>query len=141
MRIGNLIKVPFKFISVFIVGFLYGPIPAGLVAGIADFLEALKLGVNPAITMVEFLGGVIFGLSFLKAKENRAYYLRAVVCATLQFALNFFAMSLILKTMGIYPTFWAAVSMRLPAMIIIFALQLIVMCGGRKLVFNLKKFL
>lgn len=138
-RVGSLIKIPFKFITVFIVGFIYGPLSAGIVAAIADFLEALRLGVNPFITMVEFLGGVIFGICFYKAKENRAYYIRAVICALLQFIMSFTVMSFILEKMGIYASFRAAVLMRLPAMIILFALHLIVMCGGRKLVFRFKK--
>lgn len=140
-RIGNLIKIPFKFITVFVVGFIYGPVSAGIVAAIADFLEALRLGVNPFITAVEFLGGVIFGLCFYKASENRTYYLRAVICALLQFVLGFTVMSVILTKMGIYQSFWAAVWMRLPAMIILFALHLTVMCGGRRLVFRLKSFI
>lgn len=138
-RVGNLIKIPLKFVTVFLVGVLYGPVSAGGVAAIADFLEALKLGVNPFITMVEFIGGVIYGFCFYKAGENRSYYFRAVICAVLQFLLSFTIMSVILQKMGIYPSFSAAVTMRLPAMIILFVLHLIVMCGLRTLVFRLKK--
>ncbi len=140
-RIGNLVKLPFKFITVFMVGFLYGPVWAGSVAAIADFLEALKMGVNPAITLVEFIGGVIFGLCFFRSRENRIYYVRAFVCALLQFFMNFTVMSVILVKMGIYPSFSAAVLMRLVAMIILFASQLIVLCGGRRLAFILKNFI
>lgn len=140
-RIGNLIKVPFKFITVFIVGFLYGPLSAGIVAAIADFLEALRLGVNPFITLVEFICGVIFGICFLGAKENSAYYVRAVLCAMLQLLISFTLMSLILTKMGIYASFRAAALMRLPAMIILFSLHTFVMCGARNLVFRLKKYI
>ena len=52
----------------------------------------------------------------------------------------FFIMSNILAVMGIYAGFWAAVWMRLPQMIILFVLHTTVMCGGRRLVFSLKKF-
>lgn len=141
IRVGNLIKIPFKFITVFVVGAIYGPLSAGIVAAIADFFEALKLGVNPLITMVEFLGGVIFGLCFYKAKPNYAYYIRALVCALLQFTISFTLMSLILKFMGIYPTFWSAVWTRMPAMAILFVCHMLVMCGGKRMIFNLKNYI
>ena len=139
-RVGTLMKIPLKFVSVFLVGFIYGPVSAGSVAAVADFIEALKLGVNPLITLVEFICGFIFGICFYKAKDNRAYYVRAVICGILQFLISFALMSVILEKMGIYASFWAAVWTRLPQMIILFTLHLIVMCGGRKLAFRLKNF-
>jgi len=140
-RIGNIIKVPLKFVTVFLVGFLYGPLSAGLVAAIADFIEALKMGVNPLITAVEFLCGFVFGVCFINAKDNKRYYIRAVLCAFIQFIISFALMSEILTAMGIFASFRAAVWMRLPAMAILFALHIIVMCGGKRLVFRLKNFI
>lgn len=140
-RVGNLMKIPMKFITVFVVGVLYGPFSAGGVAAIADLIEAAKMGINPMITAVEFLCGFIFGACFYKAKDNKSYYLRVLVCAFLQFLVAFFIMSNILAAMGIYAGFWAAVWMRLPQMIILFVLHTTVMCGGRKLVFQLKDFI
>ena len=61
-RVGNLMKIPMKFITVFITGVLYGPISAGSVAAIADLIEASKMGINPMITAVEFLCGFTFGI-------------------------------------------------------------------------------
>ena len=138
-RVGNLIKVPMKFISVFLVGVLYGPFSAGSVAAIADLIEATKMGINPLITAVEFLCGFIFGVCFYKVKDNKRYYLRALICASLQFLIAFFIMSYILCTMGIYAGFRTAVWMRLPQMIILFVLHTLVMCGGKKLVFQLRR--
>ncbi len=138
-RVGNMMKFPMKFISVFIVGVLYGPISAGSVAAIADLIEATKMGINPMITAVEFLCGFIFGACFYKVKDNKKYYIRAVVCAVLQFLIAFFVMSNILTVMGIYAGFRAAVWMRLPQMVILFVLHTGVMCGCRKLVFQLKR--
>lgn len=140
-RVGNLMKIPMKFISVFIVGVLYGPFSAGSVAAIADLIEATKMGINPVITAVEFLCGFIFGACFFRVRDNRKYYIRAVICAVLQFLIAFFVMSYVLCTMGIYANFWAAVWMRLPQMIILFVLHTGVMCGGKKLVFQLKDFI
>ena len=139
-RVGNLIKIPLKFISVFLVGFIFGPLQSGGVAAIADLIEASKMGINPMITGVEFLCGFIFGLCFYKARNNKKYYMRALICALLQLMTAFFVMSFILVSMGIYATFWAAVWMRLPQMIILFVLHTAVMCGGKKLVFRLRDF-
>ncbi len=133
-------KIPMKFITVFIVGALYGPFSAGSVAAIADLIEATRMGINPMITAVEFLCGFIFGACFYKVKDNKRYYLRVMVCAFLQFLIAFFVMSNILAQMGIYAGFWAAVWMRLLQMIILFVLHTAVMCGSRRLVFSLKKF-
>ncbi len=134
-----MMKFPMKFISVFIVGVLYGPFSAGSVAAIADLIEATKMGINPMITAVEFLCGFIFGACFYKVKDNKKYYIRAIVCAVLQFLIAFFIMSNILTAMGIYASFWVAVWMRLPQMVILFVLHTLVMCGGKKLVFQLKR--
>ncbi len=133
-------KIPMKFITVFVVGVIYGPFSAGSVAAIADLIEASKMGINPLITAVEFLCGFVFGACFYKAKDNKRYYLRVLTCAFLQFLIAFFIMSNILAAMGIYAGFWAAVWMRLPQMIILFMLHTGVMYGGRGLVFSLKKF-
>ena len=99
------------------------------------------MGINPVITAVEFLCGFTFGICFFKAKDNKSYYLRAVVCAVLQFLIAFFIMSIVLSHMGIYAGFKNAVLMRMPQMIILFVLHTAVMCGGRKLVFRLKEFI
>lgn len=140
-RVGNLMKIPMKFITVFITGVLYGPFSAGSVAAIADLIEASKMGINPMITAVEFLCGFTFGICFYKAKDNKKYYLRAVICSVLQFLIAFFIMSNILAQMGIYAGFKNAVWMRIPQMIILFVLHTAVMCGGKRLVFQLKEFL
>jgi len=139
-RVGNLIKIPMKFISVFLVGVLYGPFSAGIVAAIADLIEATKMGINPMITAVEFLCGFVFGACFYKVQNNKTYYLRAFICAVLQFVIAFFVMSNILAFMGIYAGFWAAAWMRLPQMIILFVLHMAFVCGGKRLVFQLKEF-
>ena len=66
-RIGNVIKIPTKFITVFISAALYGPIWGGVVAAIGDLLNSFLMPVGPwlpQITIVEFLCGFMFGLFF-----------------------------------------------------------------------------
>ena len=75
-RVGNQIKIPMKFITIFITGALYGPLSAGIVAAISDLLNAFLVPVGPPllqITLIEFIGGVVFGLFFYKTKNNKRY--------------------------------------------------------------------
>lgn len=143
-RIGNQIKVPLKFISVFMTGAIFGPVSGGLVAAVADILNATLVPVGPImpqITAVEFVYGFIYGAFFFNAKENKSYYLRAAVCCLLQFIISITLMSLLLTQVGYFSSFGTAVVIRMPAALVTLALHLLVTCGGRKLVFRLKTFI
>ena len=143
-RIGNQIKIPLKFITVFITGSLFGPVSAGVVALIADVLNAILVPVGPImpqISAVEFLYGFIYGAFFYKAKDNHAYYLRAVLCCLLQAVISITLMSKILTDIGYFSSFGAAVAIRMSAVLVTLALHLIVTCGGKKFIFSLKRFI
>ena len=143
-RIGNQIKIPLKFISVFMTGAIFGPLSAGLVSAIGDILNAVLVPVGPImpqITAVEFLYGFIWGACFYKAKENSFYYLRSAICALLHFVISITIMSWILTGIGYFSSFSAAVVIRMPAALITFILHMLVCTMGRKLIFRLKKFI
>ena len=143
-RIGNQIKIPLKFISIFMTGAIFGPFSAGIVAAIGDILNAVLVPVGPImpqITAVEFLCGFIWGTMFFKAKENSFYYLRSAICALLQFAVSITLMSWILTGIGYFSSFSAAVIIRMPAALATFVLHMLVCIAGRKLIFRLKKFI
>ena len=73
IRIGNMIKIPLKFISVFITGVFFGPVWAGVSAAIGDLMNSLLMPVGPfmpQIMMVEFLNGFAFGLFMYNSHEN-----------------------------------------------------------------------
>ncbi|MBQ3021716.1 MAG: folate family ECF transporter S component [Clostridia bacterium] len=143
-RIGNQIKIPLKFIPVFMTGAIFGPISAGIVAAIGDILNAVLVPVGPImpqITAVEFLYGVIWGACFYKAKENTFYYLRSAICALLQFVISITLMSWILTGIGYFSSFSAAVVIRMPASLATFILHMAVCTIGRRLIFRLKKFI
>ena len=75
-RIGNQIKIPTKFISVFFTGVIFGPLAGGIVGAIADILNSVLMPVGaplPQITAVEFLNGVVFGLCFYKVRNNKKF--------------------------------------------------------------------
>lgn len=143
-RIGNQIKIPTKFIAVFITGTIFGPIAGGIVAALADILNSVLMPVGPPlvqITAVECLCGVIYGLCFYKAKDNKMYYVRAVLCALLQFAIGMTVMSRILTDVGYFATFRAACAVRLVPAIISFVLQVIVMCVLKRFVFRIEDYI
>ena len=143
-RIGNQIKIPLKFITVFMTGAIFGPVSGGAVAAVADVLNAVLVPVGPImpqITAVEFLYGVIYGAFFYKAVENHWYYLRAALCCILQFVISITLMSWILTGIGYFSSFSAAIAIRMPAALVTLALHMFVMCGGRKLIFRLKDFI
>lgn len=143
-RIGNQIKVPLKFISVFMTGALFGPVSGGIVAAVADILNATLVPVGPIIpqiTAVEFVYGAIYGLFFINAKENKAYFIRAAVCCLLQFIISITLMSFILTRVGYFSSFTAAVAIRMPAALVTLLLHLMVTMGGRRIIFRLKHFI
>ena len=126
-RIGNVIKIPTKFITVFISAALYGPIWGGVVAAIGDLLNSFLMPVGPwlpQITVVEFLCGFMFGLFFYKRAAR--YLLRTVLCALALTALDIVLMSLLLTQVGYFPSFAAAVSIRALASAVKFALYIVV---------------
>lgn len=143
-RIGNQIKIPTKFVSVFLTGTIFGPVAGGVVAAVADVLNSVLFPVGPPlpqITAVEFMCGVIYGLCFINVKNNKMYYARAVLCALLQLAIGMTIMSKILTDVGYFASFQAACAVRFVPALISFALQIAVMCVLKKFVFIIKDYI
>ena len=127
-RIGNSIKIPFKFITVFITASVYGPIWGGVVGMLGDIINSFLFPVGPPliqITAVEFLYGVIFGLFFYK-KQGRIYYINTVICAFVMTLIDIILVSYILTSVGYFPSFGVAVSIRFAASVIKFFMYIIV---------------
>ena len=133
-RIGNQIKIPLKFISVFITGFFFGPWIGGLCGAVGDILNILLVPVGtplPALTLLEFVSGFIYGAFFYRQKiSGIGYVLRCIICAILQFIIDMFLSSWVLVHAGIFPSFSVAFPIRLTAGIIKFSLCFAVLLGG-----------
>ena len=128
LRVGNAIKIPLKFISVFITACLYGTVWGGVVGALGDIFNSFLVPVGPPlpqITAVEFLYGFIFGLFFYK-KQEKAYYINTVICAAVLTVIDITLMSYILTGVGYFPSFEAAVSVRITASLIKFGLYVTV---------------
>lgn len=122
LRIGNAIKIPFKFISVFLTAAIFGPLWGGTVAAIGDILNVFLAPSGafiPAITLVEFFYGFVFGIFFYnKSFKGKGYYIRAFLCTIVLLLTDLFITSFILTKVGYFPSFSASFTLRLPAGII-----------------------
>lgn len=142
-RIGTLVKIPLKFISVFVTAVLYGPVWGGICAASGDILNCLLAPVGPfipQITVLEFLSGAIYGILFLNRLERKnSYILSAVFCVLIQFFV-----SIVINTavytywLRWFPDFWSAFVLRLPASLVNLILQLLTLVSIRPLIIRLK---
>lgn len=127
LRVGNAIKIPLKFISVFVTAAIYGPVWGGVVGALGDILNSFLVPVGPPlpqITAVEFLYGFVFGLFFYKKEKH--YYINTVLCAFVLTVTDITLMSYLLTGVGYFPSFASAVSVRFTASVIKFVLYIAV---------------
>ena len=90
------IKIGFSFVPVVIAAILYGPIAAGVVAALGDFLGAILFPIGayfPGFTLTAFLTGCVFGF-FLHEKQSWPRIIAAV-------GINQLILSLFLNTLWI----------------------------------------
>lgn len=75
------LKVGFTFVPVFIAAYFYGPVMAGFVGGVADFLGAILFPVGayfPGFTLTCALTGVVFGL-LIHNKQTAIRIIAAII--------------------------------------------------------------
>lgn len=90
------IKIGFSFVPVVIAAMLFGPVAAGIVGALGDFIGAILFPIGayfPGFTLTAFLTGFVFGL-FLYRKQD---WLRGVAAV----GINQFVLSLFLNTLWI----------------------------------------
>ncbi len=142
VRVGTLIKIPFKFVSVFMAAVLYGPVYGGLCGAIGDLLNATLAPVGPLLpqlTALEFLCGFTYGLFFLKAELSpREYLVRTLLCGVAQFLIDMLLTTMVLTSVGYFPSFAVAFATRLPAGVLKFALQIILIRAIRPIFSKIK---
>ncbi|MCR4712325.1 MAG: folate family ECF transporter S component [Clostridia bacterium] len=87
------IKIGFSFVPIVIAAILYGPVTAGVVGALGDFIGALLFPIGayfPGFTATAFLMGVVFGL-FLHKEQSLKRTVQAVLIN--QFILGLFVNS------------------------------------------------
>lgn len=93
------IKIGFSFVPVAVAAVLLGPVPAGIVAALGDFLGAILFPIGPyfpGFTLTAFCTGIVLGL-FLRKSQTVPRILGAVLVNQLVFSLllNSFWISLL----------------------------------------------
>ena len=76
------IKIGFAFIPVVVAAMYYGPVAAGIVGAVSDFLGALIFPIGtyfPGFTFTAFLIGIIFGLFIYKEQSIKRITLAVVI--------------------------------------------------------------
>lgn len=135
-RIGSIVKIPVKFISVFVTGAIFGPLLGGMTGAIGDLLNCLLAPsgpIIPQITVIEFFCGFVYGLFFFKAGlSKKAYITRTVLCVLVQFFIDMFITTALFVQLGWYPSFASAFATRLIAGIIKPFLHTVVLLASRK---------
>ncbi len=129
-RLGTVVKIPLKFISVFLTAILYGPIYGGLVAAIGDIMNCILAPsgpIIPQITVIEFISGFTFGLFFLKDNLSRTNYsVRVIICAFCQMFIDMVITTAVFSLwLGWYATFTAGFIVRTPAGLIKLILNIV----------------
>ncbi|MDO4545328.1 MAG: folate family ECF transporter S component [Bacillota bacterium] len=74
------IKIGFTFVPIVVAAYLYGPVVAGFVAGVADLLGALLFPIGPyfpGFTLTAVLSGILFGI-LLHKKQTVVRIIAAV---------------------------------------------------------------
>lgn len=135
-RIGTVVKIPFKFVSVFVTGALFGPFFGGLTGAVGDLLNCILAPsgpIIPQITAIEFLSGFVYGLFFFKPElSKKSYVTRTVFCVIVQFLIDMFVTTALFVQLGWYPSFNAAFIARIIAGIIKPVLHATVLLASRK---------
>ncbi len=125
------LKIGFAFLPIALAGMLLGPIPAAVVAALADFLGAILFPIGPffpGFTLTAFLTGILFGL-FLHKKAD----MKNIILASLSTQLF---CSLLLNTYWISvisgASFWALLPTRIlqTCVMIVFQIILIRILAG-----------
>ena len=127
------IKIGFSFVPIVVAAILYGPLAAGIVAAMGDFIGAILFPIGayfPGFTLTAFLTGLIFGF-FLHKKQSWPQSIAAV-------GINQFVLSLFLNTLWIsilYSSPYAPLlATRVIQCVILTAVQLIFIQGISKTV-------
>ena len=141
IRVGSAIKIPLKFISVFLTAVIFGPWYAGLSAALGDILNLMLAPSGaplPLLTVLEFLSGFIFGIFFYKNAE-KSYFLRVLICTFLLFLSDMFLTTAVLTHAEYFPTFWVGFTTRIIAGVIKWAMQFAVLMLFKRHICRLKK--
>ena len=119
------VKIGFAFVPIAVAGMLFGPLPAAIVAALADLLGAILFPTGTiflGITLTAFLKGIAWGL-FLHKKQSVLNIVLAVLVdqIVLSYFLNSFWLSILMGT-----TYTALLATRIVQTAILIPVELVV---------------
>ena len=120
-------KLAFNFIPVALVALMYGPIYAGCVAGLGDFIGAMLFQIGPyfpGYTLSAFLSGIIYGLFLYGRKATVLRSFLAALCSLTVCSLGLNSLWIYLTTSGV--TLIGLMPQRLVQYAVMLAMQTIV---------------
>jgi len=133
-RLGNIVKIPFKFISVYVTAAIFGPVAGGITAALGDVINSVAFPVGPwlpALTIVEFLSGFLFGVFYHnKNLKGRGYFIRTFICVMFLFVLDMIITTYALTNAKYFVSFEAGFKVRLPAGIVEAVIQAVVLLSA-----------
>lgn len=119
------LKIGFAFVPVALAGMILGPIPAAIVAAVADFLGAILFPIGqffPGFTLTAFLNGLLYGIFLYKKADMKSVVLSAVITQILgSLLLNTFWISMLYGT-----PFWALLPTRIMQVCFMTVVEIIV---------------
>ena len=142
-RVGEAIKIPMKFISVFVASALFGPWLGGLCGALGDLINVFLVPSGaplPLLTVLEFFVGFVYGVFFYNRTQNsKSYIFRSILCAVIIFLSDIFLSTAVLLGAGYFPDFTSAIIIRLPAGIIKAIIQLVFFIFSNRFITMLKR--
>ncbi|WMI81318.1 folate family ECF transporter S component [Anaerotignum sp. MB30-C6] len=119
------LKIGFAFVPVALAGILFGPVPAAIVAAVADFLGALLFPLGqffPGFTLTALLNGLLYGFFLYKKADMKNIIMVALITQIVG--------SLLMNTLWIsmlYGTpFWALLPTRIMQVSLMSVVEIIV---------------
>ena len=102
IKVGEIIIISLSFIATSIVGFLFGPVTAGILAGLSDllgfFLNPIRGTFHPIFTFNAIVGGLLYGMFlYKKSNQDKSLINKIIVCKLLVTVI----VSLLLNTLSI----------------------------------------
>lgn len=120
------LSIGFDFVPMVIAAMLYGPLPAAVVHGLADFLGAILFPTGPyfpGFTLSVFLMGLVFGL--LLHNKEQSFWRTVLAVGICQYVISLF-----LTTYWIHilygPAYWPTMVGRLVQIIPVSVVQVVV---------------
>lgn len=144
-RIGMFIKIPFKFISVFITAALFGPCWGGCVGVLSDILAFILNPTGgafiPQITMIEFFYGFTYGLFFYKSGSWGGFktMIKIIICVIIHIAIFNLGFTTYFLTSLMGTNFETLLATRAPSGVINMAIQLVSISVMSKYILRFKK--